>query len=144
MPTDNAALVAALLAQMAEMQKQIAALTAPPAPAPVPVPVAPVAVHVAMPAAAPASVYFTDANGVEWIDEGIRRWNYGIDQAKLMPPVPLPAPGHNGWWNSGDPYKYQQRDPAFLNAEMKRIRDQWAASRPPAPPPKVYPPGSRG
>ena len=143
MPTDNAALVAALQAQMAEMQKQIAALIAP-VPAPVPVPVAPVAVHVAMPAAAPASAYFTDANGVEWIAEGIKRWNYGIDQATLLPPVPLPAPGHNGWWNSGDPYRHQQRDPAFLNAEMKRIRDEWAASRPPAPPPKVYPPGSRG
>ena len=140
MPTDNAVLVAALLAQMAEMQKQLAALTAPPAPAPVPVPVAPVAVHVAMPAPA----YFTDANGVEWIAEGIRRWNYGIDQATLLPPVPLPAPGHNGWWNSGDPYKHQQRDPAFLNAEMKRIRDQWAAMQPPPPPPKSYPPGSRG
>ena len=135
-----------LMAQIAAMQQQLAALiaaasaaAAAPAPPPAPAPVAPVAVHVAMPAPA----YFTDANGVEWIAEGIKRWNYGIDQATLLPPVPLPAGNHNGGWNSGDPYRYQQRDPAFLTSEMQRIRAEWAAANPPKPrPPQPVIPGA--
>lgn len=141
---DNSAMIAALTAQMAELQKALAALAAPPAPAPVVIaPPAPVHATLPVPQMVPPGS-FIDAAGVEWIAEGIRRWNYGIDQSTLAPPVPLPAPGHNGWWSSGDPYRVQQRDPAFLNAEMQRIRAQWAAMQPPPPPPKVYPPGSRG
>lgn len=140
---DNSAMIAALTAQMAELQKALAALAAPPAPVAAPV-VAPVVIAPPAPVHATAPGSFVDSQGVEWIAEGIKRWNYGIDQSTLAPPVPLPAPGHNGWWSSGDPYRVQQRDPAFLNAEMQRIRNEWAASRPPAPAPKIYPPGSRG
>ena len=145
MATDNSAVVSALMEQIAAMQKQLMALLAAPAPAPVPTPVpAPAPVAKAAALVAPASSTFVDSQGVEWIAEGIRRWNGPVDQLGLLPPVPLPAGGHRGWWSSGDPYKHQQRDSAYLSAEMRRIDDEWKAKQPPPLSPKVYPAGSRG
>lgn len=134
-----------LIAQIAAMQQQLAALiaaasAAAAAPAPPPAP-APVAAPVARAAVASS---FIDADGVEWIAEGIRRWNGPVDQLTLKPPVPLAPGGHRGWWSSGDPYVYQQRDPAYEIAEQRKINDAWKAQQPPPPPPKVYPAGSRG
>jgi hypothetical protein len=78
--------------QIAAMQKQLMALLAAPAPAPVPAPVpAPAPVAKAAALVAPASSTFVDSQGVEWIAEGIRRWNGPVDQLGLLPPVPLPA-----------------------------------------------------